>query len=162
MHTLGVCLLLLEYVRRLDGVTVCECQVLRNVGECTVSNAIDAVISLPNPIGRITRKSEMPSGLLWIGGSWRAPLASCVRSRSGPEAGVQIASLTLKSGNALILKGGKEASRSNQAIYTTIRDGLQEGQLREPERTTMRIHNPGHADTADTSNTHIYMHTLRK
>ena len=37
---------------------------------------------------------------------------------------MQIASLALKSGNALILKGGKEAINSNKAVVTAIRKGL--------------------------------------
>lgn len=42
-----------------------------------------------------------------------------------PEAAIQISSLALRSGNALILKGGKEASRSVHAIHKAIQAALQ-------------------------------------
>ena len=55
-----------------------------------------------------------------------------------PEAIIQIASLAIKSGNAILLKGGKEAIRSNEAIITVIREAIQckgEGVTEETEAT---------------------------
>lgn len=43
-----------------------------------------------------------------------------------PEVVVQITCLAIKSGNAVILKGGKEASHTNAALYSCIRDALQQ------------------------------------
>jgi len=48
---------------------------------------------------------------------------------SRPDAAVQIASLCIKSGNAVILKGGKEATRSNAALVAAIRAGLEAADL---------------------------------
>lgn len=41
-----------------------------------------------------------------------------------PEAGVQIAALSIKSGNAVILKGGHEAQHSNHAIFRALQSAL--------------------------------------
>jgi len=49
----------------------------------------------------------------------------CVIFEARPEAGGQIGSLAIKSGNAIILKGGSEAENSNQAIYEVFRQALE-------------------------------------
>ena len=48
----------------------------------------------------------------------------CVIFESRPEAAVQIASLTIRSGNAVILKGGKEAANTNAALVHAMQCGL--------------------------------------
>ena len=48
----------------------------------------------------------------------------CVIFESRPDAVVQIASLCLKTSNAVILKGGKEAKHSNQALAEAIQEGV--------------------------------------
>ena len=50
----------------------------------------------------------------------------CVIFESRPEAVVQIASLAIKSGNAIILKGGKEAQHSNAILVAVIRQALED------------------------------------
>lgn len=55
----------------------------------------------------------------------------CVIFESRPDAAVQIASLALKSANALILKGGKEAKYSNEVLVNTIRSVLPRAGLPE-------------------------------
>lgn len=62
--------------------------------------------------GMILEKVSCPIGVL------------CVIYEARPEAGVQIASLAIKSGNALILKGGKEAIHTNSAIFSAINSAL--------------------------------------
>lgn len=54
----------------------------------------------------------------------------CIIFEARPEAVVQIASLALKSGNAVILKGGKEAAHSNAALVDVIRQALATPALR--------------------------------
>ena len=48
----------------------------------------------------------------------------CVIFEARPDAAVQIASLAIKSGNALLLKGGREARRTNAALVELIREAL--------------------------------------
>lgn len=48
----------------------------------------------------------------------------CIIFESRPEAIIQIASLAIKSGNAIILKGGKEAYHSNTILVDCIRQAL--------------------------------------
>jgi glutamate-5-semialdehyde dehydrogenase len=43
---------------------------------------------------------------------------------SRPEVLIQISSLAIKSGNAVILKGGKEASHTNQALFDVLQSAL--------------------------------------
>lgn len=89
----------------------------------TLIQGIDQVISLPDPLGKISLKTEVCEGLVLE--RIACPIGVlAVIYEARPEAGVQIASLAIKSGNALILKGGKEAVRSNAAIYKAFRHGL--------------------------------------
>lgn len=78
---------------------------------------------LPDPLGTIQldrllaadlrlKRLACPIGVL------------CIIFESRPEAVIQIASLALKSGNAVILKGGKEAAHSNTVLVTLIREVL--------------------------------------
>ncbi|MEL6764552.1 MAG: glutamate-5-semialdehyde dehydrogenase, partial [Cyanobacteria bacterium J06607_6] len=81
------------------------------------------VAKLPDPIGVIKIHRELDQGLELKRIS--SPLGVLgVIFESRPDAVMQIASLAVKSGNGVILKGGREAVRSCQAIVTAIRQGL--------------------------------------
>ncbi|MEM1291477.1 MAG: glutamate-5-semialdehyde dehydrogenase [Cyanobacteria bacterium P01_H01_bin.162] len=81
------------------------------------------VAKLPDPIGVIQIHRELDQGLELKRIS--SPLGVLgVIFESRPDAVMQIASLAVKSGNGVILKGGREAVRSCQAIVTAIRQGL--------------------------------------
>eukprot|EP01054_Gregarina_sp_Poly1_P005733 Gregarina_sp_Poly_1__5732@NODE_3013_length_1450_cov_308_379610_g1908_i0_p1_GENE_NODE_3013_length_1450_cov_308_379610_g1908_i0NODE_3013_length_1450_cov_308_379610_g1908_i0_p1_ORF_typecomplete_len406_score63_95Aldedh/PF00171_22/6_3e66LuxC/PF05893_14/6_1e02LuxC/PF05893_14/5_3e08_NODE_3013_length_1450_cov_308_379610_g1908_i01281345 len=83
----------------------------------------DQVADLPDPLGVTTLNRELTEGLvLRRVTSPIGVLAIIYEAR--PEAGVQIVTLALKSGNSLILKGGKEALRSNHAIFDAIAAAL--------------------------------------
>jgi len=56
----------------------------------------------------------------------------CIIYEARPEAGVQITSLAIKSGNTLILKGGSEAHDSNQAVYKSIQKAIQKASEKFP------------------------------
>ncbi|MBQ8092130.1 MAG: glutamate-5-semialdehyde dehydrogenase [Clostridia bacterium] len=79
-----------------------------------------ALAEMPDPIHRMLRDTELADGL-------RLRQVTCpigvigVIFESRPDALVQIAGLCLKSGNAVLLKGGIEALRTNQALYEIIR-----------------------------------------
>lgn len=88
------------------------------------------VAELPDPIGEISELVQRPSGIRL--GKMRVPLGVIgIIYESRPNVTIDAAALCLKSGNASILRGGKEALRSNQAIYSCIREGLQQVGMHE-------------------------------
>jgi glutamate-5-semialdehyde dehydrogenase len=81
------------------------------------------VAALPDPVGTIDIHRELDDGLVLTRVS--CPLGViAVIFEARPDAAIQIASLALKSGNGVILKGGREALRSCQAIVAAIHRGL--------------------------------------
>ena len=81
------------------------------------------VASLPDPIGEVTDMTYQPSGIHL--GKMRVPLGVVgMIYESRPNVTLEAASLALKSGNAIILRGGSEAFESNQAIAKCIHQGL--------------------------------------
>ena len=88
------------------------------------------VIALVDPIGEITDLAYRPSGIQL--GKMRVPLGVIgMIYESRPNVTLEAASLALKSGNAIILRGGSEALESNKAIATAIQHGLQVSGLPE-------------------------------
>ena len=88
------------------------------------------VISLKDPIGEITDMAYRPSGIQL--GKMRVPLGVVgMIYESRPNVTLEAASLALKSGNAIILRGGSEALQSNQAIALAIQHGLKAAGLSE-------------------------------
>ena len=87
------------------------------------ANEIQRVAELPDPIGEVIETTSLPNGL--ITSRRRVPLGvvgSIYESR--PNVTVDIFSLCLKSGNACILRGGKETIRSNTALVALLRKAL--------------------------------------
>lgn len=88
------------------------------------------VIGLIDPIGEITDMAFRPSGIQL--GKMRVPLGVVgMIYESRPNVTLEAASLALKSGNAIILRGGSEALESNQAIATAIQHALKTSGLPE-------------------------------
>jgi len=86
------------------------------------------VANLADPVGEISDLRYRPSGIQV--GKMRVPLGVIgIIYESRPNVTVDAAALCLKSGNASILRGGKEALHSNQAIYRCIQQGLQQAGL---------------------------------
>lgn len=84
---------------------------------------IHQVIDLADPIGTISDLKFLPSGIQL--GRMRVPLGVVgIIYESRPNVTIDAAILTLKSGNATILRGGSEAMHSNQAIAASVRHGL--------------------------------------
>ena len=82
------------------------------------------VADLPDPVGEITDLSYRPSGIQV--GRMRVPLGVVgIIYESRPNVTVDAAALCLKSGNAAILRGGREAIHSNQALVQCVQRGLQ-------------------------------------
>ncbi len=86
------------------------------------------VAKLPDPVGTVQLKRELDTGLLLQ--RITCPLGVLgVIFEARPDAVVQISSLAVKSGNGVILKGGKEAIRSCEALVKAIRQGLTQAGL---------------------------------
>jgi len=81
------------------------------------------VAALPDPVGEITRMWTRPNGLQV--GRMRIPLGVIgIIYESRPNVTSDAAALCLKAGNAVILRGGSEAIRSNRAVAETLRGAL--------------------------------------
>ena len=88
------------------------------------------VSTLPDPIGEVTDMTYQPSGIHL--GKMRVPLGVVgMIYEARPNVTLEAASLALKSGNAIILRGGSEAFESNQAIAKCIHQGLKKAGLSE-------------------------------
>ena len=84
---------------------------------------LEQVAALPDPIGEIGDMKFRPSGIQV--GKMRVPLGVVgIIYEARPNVTADAAALCLKSGNAAILRGGKEALRANQAIAACVRAGL--------------------------------------
>lgn len=84
---------------------------------------INSVRSLPDPVAACTLSRQIDDGLQLF--RVACPIGVvCVIFEARPEAAVQIASLAVKSANAVILKGGREAEKSNAALVIAIRAAL--------------------------------------
>lgn len=94
----------------------------------TLLKGIDEIINLPDPIGQVTYANQVSEGLDLY--RLTCPIGVLlIIFEARPDAAVQIASLALKSGNALLLKGGKEAQRSNAALVAAMAAALKDVQL---------------------------------
>ena len=88
-----------------------------------MADEIQRVSELPDPIGEVIETSSLPNGL--VTSRRRVPLGvvgSIYEAR--PNVTVDIFGLSLKAGNACILRGGKETIRSNTALVALIRKAL--------------------------------------
>lgn len=100
-----------------------------------VAQAVDTVAALPDPVGEVVDARRLPNGLQV--GRMRVPLGVVgLIYESRPNVTVDAAALCLKSGNACILRGGKEAFRSNQALAALVEAALREEGL-DPAAVTL-------------------------
>jgi len=84
---------------------------------------LEQVAALADPVGEMTDLKRRPSGITV--GKMRVPLGVIgIIYEARPNVTADAAALCLKSGNAAILRGGKEALHSNQAIAACVRAGL--------------------------------------
>jgi glutamate-5-semialdehyde dehydrogenase len=83
------------------------------------------VAALPDPVGEVFDARALPNGLQV--GRRRVPLGVIgTIYESRPNVTIDIATLCIKSGNAVILRGGKEARRSNLALSRLLRDAAEQ------------------------------------
>ena len=89
-----------------------------------MADGLRQIAVLPDPVGIISDLAYRPSGIQV--GKMRVPLGVIgIIYESRPNVTADAAGLCLKSGNAVILRGGSEAIHSNQAIATYIKEGLE-------------------------------------
>jgi glutamate-5-semialdehyde dehydrogenase len=89
---------------------------------------VRAVAALPDPVGRVLESSVRPNGLQVQ--KVAVPLGVLFFIyESRPNVTLDAAALCVKSGNALILRGGKEAFHSNAALHQIIQDTLRQIEL---------------------------------
>ncbi|KAL3698948.1 hypothetical protein R1sor_016970 [Riccia sorocarpa] len=88
-----------------------------------LANSIRVLADMKEPVGKILQRTEVAEGLVLE--KTTCPLGVVlVIFESRPDALVQIASLAIRSGNGLLLKGGKEAVRSNAVLHKVITEAL--------------------------------------
>jgi glutamate-5-semialdehyde dehydrogenase len=93
-----------------------------------IARALEEIALLPNPVGEIIDSNVRPNGLLVT--RVRVPLGVVFFIyESRPNVTVDAAAICVKSGNAVILRGGKEALCSNQALYQLLVEALEESGL---------------------------------
>jgi glutamate-5-semialdehyde dehydrogenase len=88
-----------------------------------MAQGIREVIDLPDPVGKVLDRVERPNGLVIEKTSFPLGVIAIIYE-SRPNVTSDAAVLALKSGNAAVLRGGKEAFRSNAAIVDAIHLGL--------------------------------------
>lgn len=103
-----------------------------------MAEKVRGVVALPDPLGRRLAVTELDAGLVLTKETCPLGVVAVV-FESRPDVVPQVASLALKTGNAILLKGGKEADRTNKALMTIWRDALAEaGGL--PEGTAQMLY----------------------
>lgn len=94
----------------------------------SVIDGLKQIVSLNDPIGAVSDLETRPSGIKI--GKMRTPLGVIgMIYESRPNVTVDAAALCIKSGNAIILRGGSEAINSNIAFYHCIKNGLEKAGL---------------------------------
>ncbi len=97
---------------------------------------LEAVAALPDPVGTVTATWTQPNGLKFE--RVRTPLGVIgIIYESRPNVTADAGALTLKAGNAAILRGGSDSFRSSAAIHACLVAGLREAGL--PEAAIQRV-----------------------
>lgn len=100
---------------------------------------LNDVINLKDPVGEIFNMNTLPNGLKV--GQMRVPIGViAIIFESRPNVCIEVAALTIKSGNGVILRGGSDAINSNICLTEIIKNGLKKAGL--PESAVEVIDNP--------------------
>lgn len=93
-----------------------------------IARSIEDIVALPDPVGTIAAEWDRPNGLRIQ--RVRVPLGVIgIIYESRPNVTADAGALCLKSGNAVILRGGSESRLSNAAIHSCLLDGLRAADL---------------------------------
>ena len=88
-----------------------------------MADGIRDVVKLPDPVGRVLSRVELSNGLIVEKTAVPMGVVAIIYERR-PNVSSDAAALALKSGNVCVLRGGKEAFRSANAIVNALRSGL--------------------------------------
>jgi glutamate-5-semialdehyde dehydrogenase len=88
-----------------------------------MATRVREVANLPDPLGKILAATELDDGLILHKESCPLGVVAVV-FEARPDVVPQLVSLALKSGNALLLKGGAEAANSNECIVAVCKEAL--------------------------------------
>lgn len=94
----------------------------------SMAKAVEEVAEAPDPVGRILSGETRPNGLKIEKVTVPLGVAGIIYE-ARPNVTSDAAALCMKAGNAVILRGGKEALRTNQAVVKALRDALEESGL---------------------------------
>lgn len=108
--------------------TMLDRLLLNNKRIIEMADGLRAVVNLPDPIGEVIRMWTRPNGIQI--GKTRVPLGVVgMIYEARPNVTVDAAGLCLKTGNAIILRGGSEAINSNRAVSRIIRAAVAQAGL---------------------------------
>jgi glutamate-5-semialdehyde dehydrogenase len=104
-----------------------------------MASDVQRIVGLPDPVGEEFDARTLPNGLRLS--RRRVPLGVIgVIYESRPNVTIDVSALCLKSGNAVILRGGKEARRSNEALARLVRESLAAHNI--PSDAVQMVHDP--------------------
>lgn len=105
----------------------------------SIIDGIEQIVSLDDPIGEVLSMNRMENGLMI--GRMRVPFGVVgMIYEARPNVTVDAAALCIKSGNAVILRGGSEAINSNKALVKSLKKALKASSL--PEDSISIIEDP--------------------
>ncbi len=111
-----------------------------------LATATRQVVQLPDPVGEDLEGRVLPNGIRLV--QRRTPIGVLgVIYEARPNITIDIAALSLKTGNAVIMRGGSESLRSNLALVTVIQAALKRVEL--PLDSVQYIDNPDRALVAE-------------
>jgi glutamate-5-semialdehyde dehydrogenase len=105
-------------------------------GVAEMAARVREVAALPDPIGRRLAATELDDGLTLVKESCSLGVVAVV-FESRPDVIPQVASLALKSGNAVLLKGGSEAANTNEMLVSIWRSALSQFDDVSPDAVNM-------------------------
>lgn len=122
-----------------------------------MAQGVRDVAALADPVGRVLGGGNRPNGMTIV--KVAAPLGVvAVIYEARPNVTADAASLCLKSGNAVILRGGKEAMNSNKAIAAVMREALKESGI--PEDSIQLCENSSHEAARELMRMNKYIDVL--
>jgi glutamate-5-semialdehyde dehydrogenase len=102
--------------------------ILTEKGIQAMSEGLQQICALEDPVGKISQMAARPNGLEI--GKMRTPIGVIgIIYESRPNVTIDAAGLCIKSGNAVILRGGSECIQTNLALFACIGDGLKAAKL---------------------------------
>jgi glutamate-5-semialdehyde dehydrogenase len=103
-----------------------------------MAQGLREVAALPDPVGEVTRMWDRPNGMKV--GRMRVPIGTIgIIYEARPNVTADATALCLKTGNAVLLRGGSEAINSNRAIVNILRDAAQAEGIHEGAITFIDI-----------------------